>query len=152
MKNQALSYLFGILGVLIIVASLYFVISYLTFIGNVVIQFFSVNSTQKMSDCGIVMPPELIALRDQFPTTIIPALYLGLPVVLILIAGSMFLSGYYLGRHAVGMEFAAHRRRQEDIEAEVARRTGAQKKAGKPQEEEEEEEEEPAPKPKAAKK
>lgn len=133
MKNQALAYVFGLLGIVIIVASLFYVISYLSYIGNVIIQFFSVNSTAKMSDCGIVMPSELIAIRDQFPTTIIPALYLGLPIVLILIAGFMFLSGYYFGRHALGTEVTAHRKKQEEIEAEVARRTGqAPKKEEKP--------------------
>ncbi len=149
MKNKALAYLFVIIGAVIIVASLYFVISYLSFIGNVMIQFFSANSTAKMSDCGIVMPAELIAIRDQFPTTIIPALYLGLPIVLLLIAGSMFLGGYYWGRGASEAESLARKKRREEIDAEVARRTGqASEKAAKPPAEEaEEEEERPRPKP-----
>lgn len=148
MKNQALAYLFVILGAVIIVASLYFVISYLSFIGNVMIQFFSANSTAKMSDCGIVMPAELIAIRDQFPTTIIPALYLGLPIVLLLIAGSMFLGGYYWGRGTSEAESIARKKRREEIEAEVARRTGkAPKDEEKPGEAEEGEGERPRPKP-----
>ena len=149
MKNKVLSLVFGILGILLLIVSLYFAISYLSYIGKVLIDFFSANNVQTISDCGVVIPDEFTEIRNQIPSTILPAVYIGIPLSLILLSALMFFSGYFFGKHKVESELDAHIRREEEIEEEVKRRTGGKKekpkekekgKKGKKNEEEKEEE------------
>lgn len=153
MKNKILSLLFGIIGVILIIACLYFTISYLSYIGKVLIDFFSANNVQAISECGVFIPDEFTEIRNQIPSVILPAVYIGMPLSLLLLAGLMFFSGYFFGKHKVESELDAHIRREEEIEDEVEKRVGGKKekhektkakakgKKGKKEEETEEEEE-----------
>jgi hypothetical protein len=126
-KNKLVSLVFGAVGVIILIASLYYTISYLSYVGGVVIEFLSTNNVREITDCGVNVPYEFIEIRDQFPSTILPTLYLGLPVILILISVSMFVSGYFFGKHKLEMEIEGEISKQEEIEREVERRTGKKK-------------------------
>lgn len=79
------------------------------------------------------MPAAFTEIRDQFPTTILPVLYLGIPIVVVVISVLMFLSGYYFGRHMSEREAAAHREREEHIRREVERRIGGKPEAVQPE-------------------
>ena len=127
MKNKVLSLLFGIIGVILVIACLYFAISYLSYIGKVLIDFFSANNVQAISDCGVFIPDEFTEIRNQIPSTILPAVYIGMPLSLILLAVLMFFSGYFFGKHKVESDLDAHIRREEEIEDEVQKRTGSKK-------------------------
>jgi len=127
MKNKVLSLLFGIIGVILVIACLYFTISYLSYIGKVLIDFFSANNVQAISDCGVFIPDEFTEIRNQIPSTILPAVYIGMPLALILLAVLMFFSGYFFGKHKVESDLDAHIRREEEIESEVQKRTGGKK-------------------------
>lgn len=127
MKNKLISLAFGAIGIIIVVASLYYTITYLSYIGGVVIEFLSTNNVQEITGCGVVIPEEFMEIRDEFPSTLLPILYLGLPIVLILISVSMFLSGYFFGMHKVEMNIEEELSRQDEIEREVERRTGKKK-------------------------
>ncbi len=152
MKNKIFSLLFGILGVILIIACLYFTISYLSYIGKVLIDFFSANNVQAISNCGVFIPDEFTEIRNQIPSTILPAVYIGMPLSLILLSVLMFFSGYFFGKHKVESELDSHIKREEEIEEEVKKRVGGktpekkkgkEKKAkGKKEKEEKEEEEE----------
>ena len=153
MKNKIFSILLGVIGVILILACLYFTISYLSYIGKVLIDFFSANNVQAISDCGVFIPDEFTEIRNQIPSTILPAVYIGMPLSLILLSVLMFFSGYFFGKHKVEHDLDAHIRREEEIEEEVQKRVGGKKpekkkgkekkaKAKKGKEEEEEEEEE----------
>jgi hypothetical protein len=132
MKNKLLSMLFGVIGIVIIVASLYFTITYMSYVGSVVIEFLSTNNVREITDCGVIVPAEFVNMRDQFPTTILPMLYLGLPIVLILISAAMFASGYFFGKHTVERQVDEEISRQEEIEREVEKRTGKKAKKEEP--------------------
>ncbi|HNT61150.1 MAG TPA: hypothetical protein PKJ97_04200 [Candidatus Bilamarchaeaceae archaeon] len=131
MKNKALSILLGILGVAVIIGSVYYALTYFSYLGNLLISFFSANSAQDFSRCGIFVPEGFGELRDQIATTILPMVYLGVPLVLLLMSALMFGSGYYFGRHRSETESLMVKRREEDIKREVERRV-----ANKPVEEE----------------
>mgnify|MGYP006285311953 FL=1 len=127
MKNKLISMALAVIGIVVIVASLYVAISYLSYIGKVLIDFFSANNVQEMSACGVQIPEDFIEIRNQIPSTILPAVYLGIPVVLILISLLMFFSGYFFGKYKVGTEIDAHLRREEEIEEAVKKRTEGKK-------------------------
>ncbi|MBN2121993.1 hypothetical protein JW721_02965 [Candidatus Micrarchaeota archaeon] len=104
MKNKLLSAAFGTIGLFIVLATLYYTITYTSYIGGVVIEFLSTNNVQEITDCGVVVPSEFMDIRDQFPSTLLPIIYLGLPVILLLISVSLFLSGYFYGKHTNELE------------------------------------------------
>ena len=127
MKNKILSILLGIIGAILIITCLYFAISYLSYIGKVLIDFFSANNVQAISDCGVFIPEEFTEIRNQIPSTILPAVYIGMPLALILLAVLMFFSGYFFGKYKVESDLDAHIRREEEIEDEVQKRVGGKK-------------------------
>ena len=124
MKNKIISVALGLVGAVLVVSSLYFGISYLSYLGKVVIEFLSANDIQTLTSCGVVVPPAFTEMRDQFPTAILPMLYLGIPLLLIAISLVMFGSGYYYGKHNMETEAEVHKQREEHIQREVERRTG----------------------------
>jgi len=102
-------------------------VTYLGFIGKALIEFFSAGNIQSMNECGITTPQEFVDIRNQLPTTLLPAIYIGIPVSLILISALMFFSGYFFGKHTVEIELDAHIKREDEIEDEIKRRTGKKK-------------------------
>jgi hypothetical protein len=129
----------GIIGVVLLVGSIYFAISYVGAIMNTMIEFVATNSGA-ISRCGITMPDEIVQLKDQVATTILPALYLGIPLAVVVISAVMFAGGYYYGRGSIVDEMKRERKHEEEMEEEVERRMGRRKR--KPKEEPGEEEEE----------
>ncbi len=101
--------------------------TYLGFIGKALIEFFSAGNIQSMNECGITTPQEFVDIRNALPTTLLPAIYIGIPVSLILISALMFFSGYFFGKHTVIEDLDSHVRREEEIESEVQKRTGGKK-------------------------
>ncbi|MEO0250152.1 MAG: hypothetical protein ABIN58_11635, partial [candidate division WOR-3 bacterium] len=101
MKNKVLAIIFGIIGVVVVIACLYAGVTYLGFIGKALIEFFSPANISAMNGCGIATPQEFIDIRNQLPTTLLPAIYIGIPLALIIISTLMFLSGYFFGKHKV---------------------------------------------------
>lgn len=153
MKNKALALLLGVLGVVVLVGGVYYALTYFSYLGNLIIAFFSANSVQDLSSCGLYIPEGFNGLRDQIATTILPLLYLGVPLFLILVSVLMFCSGYYFGRHSTESQHKERVKREEEIKQEVAKRMGRKQMKATEEEEPEEEEEEPEEKkPKAVKK
>ncbi len=100
-KNKIVSYLFVLLGLLVIVGAAYVIISYVTDVFQAISDFVTTNDYSKLQKCGITPPPQFEKLRADLPTIILPSLYLGMPLLLIIISAIMFLAGYYYhkGRH-----------------------------------------------------
>ncbi|MDD2655790.1 MAG: hypothetical protein PHQ80_03940 [Candidatus ainarchaeum sp.] len=132
MKNKLLALLFGVFGVVVLVGGLYYALSYLGYIGNLLISFFSANSVDSITTCGLFVPQGFNEIRDQIATSILPMLYLGLPITLLAISVLMFLSGFFYGKHTMETAAETHKQREEHIQREVERRVG-----GRPAEEEE---------------
>lgn len=132
MKNKIFAIVLGLLGAILVIASLYFAISYFSYLGKVIIEFFSANNMDSLASCGIVVPSAFTEIRDQFATTLIPMLYLGIPLFLVAVSLIMFGSGYFYGKHSMEMQAEAHRLREEHIQREVERRTGGKPPVAQP--------------------
>ncbi len=129
----------GIIGMVLLVGSIYFAITYVGAIMNAMIDFVATNGGA-ISRCGITIPDEIVQLKDQVATTILPAIYLGIPLAVVVISAVMFAGGYYYGRGSIVDEMKRERRHEEEVEEEVERRVSKRKR--KPKEEPEVEEEE----------
>lgn len=140
-KNKLISLFLGIIGALLVIGGLYVAIFYLNYFGQGLIEFVSVNNVESISKCGIVVPDMFLQLRDQFATTILPVLYLGVPIAIILISAIWFLSGYYFGKSRIEEDLEGREKRKKEIEEEVQKRVGKGKMKKEPEEEYEEEEE-----------
>ncbi len=142
-KNKFVSLVLAVIGALLVIGGLYFLASYLSYFGQGLIDFVSVNNVETISRCGIVVPDMFLQLRDQFATVIVPLLYLGIPVAVILISVIWFLSGYYFGKSRIQEDLDYESRRKKEIEEEVQKRVGGKKSKPVEEEYEEVEEEEP---------
>jgi hypothetical protein len=96
-KHNVVSGILVLIVILMIVVSTYTVLNYTTGVLNAAVAFASSDQAGKLTSCGITPPPELFKLQADVPTLILPAVYLGLPGLTILIAILMFIAGYYYG-------------------------------------------------------
>ena len=124
MRNKLASITLGVVGAVLVIGSLYFGITYVSYLGKAMIDFLAANDLQTLNSCGIVVPPAFIQMSEEFPS-ILPVLYLGIPVLLAVISLVMFGSGYYYGKHNMGMDEESKKEREEHIQREVEKRTGA---------------------------
>ena len=145
--SKLMGIVLGLLGVVLLVGGIYYAITYVGAIMNVMIDFFAQNGGA-IANCGIGVPDELAQLKDQVATVILPGVYLGIPVAVILTSVIMFAGGYFYGKGALQDKLHGEKRHAEQMEQEVERRvverkTKTSKKAApEPEEEEEVEEEE----------
>lgn len=124
MKNKIIAIVLGLVGAALVVSSLYFGITYVSYLGKAMIDFLAANDLQTLNSCGIVVPPAFIQMSEEFPS-ILPVLYLGIPLLVVVISLIMFGSGYYYGKDKMEREANAHKEKEEHIQREVERRTGA---------------------------
>jgi hypothetical protein len=96
-KHNVVSGILVLVVILIIVVSTYTVLSYATGVLNAAVAFASSDQAGKLKACGITPPPELFKLEADVPTLVLPAIYVGLPGLAIIIAILMFIAGYYYG-------------------------------------------------------
>ena len=87
----------GLVGVVLLVGGIYLAMTYVGAIMNGMIEFFTTNSGA-IANCGISVPDELAQLKDQVATVILPGVYLGIPVAVLLISLIMFAGGYFFGK------------------------------------------------------
>jgi hypothetical protein len=97
-KSKLTGLLFVVLGVLVILGASYVIISYLSDILTAIVDFVTTNDLTKIQQCGINVPPQFQKLRAELTTIILPSLYIGLPVMLIILSFLMFLGGFYYHR------------------------------------------------------
>ena len=94
-KSKIASFAFILLTLALIVGSAFVIISYSTAILGALMDFATANNFVKMQQCGMIMPSAFNQIREDIPTLILPALYLGIPLLLIAISILMFLAGVY---------------------------------------------------------
>lgn len=128
----------GIVGVALLAGGIYVAMSYIGAIINATIDFVTTNSVA-ISRCGITVPNEIMQLKNQLATTILPAIYLGIPLAVVVISAVMFAGGYFYGKGSFEEQVETERKRKEEVEAEVQRRIGKMKQLPKKESEEEEE-------------
>ena len=96
-KHNTVSMILVLAVILMIAASAFLVISYATGVLSAAVAFASSDQIGKMQACGIAAPAELIKLRNDASTLLLPAIYVGLPGLMVIIAMLMFIAGYYYG-------------------------------------------------------
>ncbi|MBN2478322.1 hypothetical protein JXB01_03470 [Candidatus Micrarchaeota archaeon] len=143
MKNKILSIFLALFAVLLVVGSVYLFISYISELGEGFITFFSSSNMQKMSSaqCGLEIPPEFESIRSNLAGVILPAIYLGLPLLLVAISLLMFGSGYYYGKHKTIEKYHLEKKVKEEVRTKVNEKMKSEKEKKKPKNPEEKPEE-----------
>ncbi|HID72666.1 TPA: hypothetical protein EYP38_01880 [Candidatus Micrarchaeota archaeon] len=103
-----------LLGLVLVVGSAYGVITYSSDVLNSLLDFVTTNDFAKLASCGVNIPDRMLDLKGEVTTIMLPALYLGLPLVLILLSLLMFFGGYYYHR-GKQMELIEKRRMERDV-------------------------------------
>lgn len=131
-KYKLISYLFILLGVLVIVSSAYIIISYASDIINAIVNFVTTNDYSKLQQCGVTPPPQFNKLKNEFATVILPVLYIGFPVLLIVISALMFLAGFYYYRGKLEDETRKHEELEREMVHKIVKKMEAEKTASTP--------------------
>jgi len=117
-KNKILSGLFVLLGLIVMVGSVFILVSYATDILNAIVDFITTNDLKKLSQCGAALPAQFSKIKTDFTTLILPSLYYGVPILLIFVSILMFLAGYYYHKGRAEDEI----RKREEIERDMIRK------------------------------
>jgi uncharacterized protein YneF (UPF0154 family) len=117
-KSKMVGFLFVLLGVLVIVGSAYVIISYASGMFGAIVDFVTTNDFTKLQQCGVSPPAQFNKLKNDLTTVVLPSLYIGLPLLLIILSFLMFLGGFYYhkGRHEEEL------RKVEEMEREMVHR------------------------------
>lgn len=83
--------------ILMIGISTFLVVNYSTGILTAAVAFASTDQIAKMQACGITAPSELFKLQADVPSLLLPAIYVGFPGLMVIIAMLMFIAGFYFG-------------------------------------------------------
>lgn len=121
-KYKVVSYLFVLLGAVIILGAAYLIISYSSDILNAIVDFVSTNGFAKLQDCGVAPPPQFSKIKADLTTVILPFLYVGVPMLLIVISGLMFLGGFYYHRGKFEDEARSHEELERQMVHKLVRR------------------------------
>lgn len=127
-KSKMVGFLFVLLGVLVIVGSAYVLISYASEMFGAIVDFVTTNDFTKLQQCGVSPPAQFNKLKNDLTTVVLPSLYIGLPLLLIILSFLMFLGGFYYhkGRHEEEL------RKVEEMEREMVHRVVKKMQRGKP--------------------
>ena len=101
-KHNTVSGILVFVVLLMIAASTFAAVYYSTGILAAAVAFISNDQITKFQACGIAAPPELYKLRADIPGIVLPAIYVGLPGLMIIIAILMFIAGYYFSNEKEG--------------------------------------------------
>jgi hypothetical protein len=117
-KSKMVGFLFVLLGALVIVGSAYVIIAYASTMFGAIVDFVTTNDFTKLQQCGVTPPAQFNKLKNELTTVVLPSLYIGLPLLLIILSFLMFLAGFYYhkGRHEEELK------RVEEMEREMVHR------------------------------
>lgn len=101
-KHNTISGILVFVVILLIASSTVMALYYATGILTAVVAFVSNDQITKFQACGITAPPELYKFRADIPGILFPAIYAGLPGLMIVIAILMFIAGYYYSNEKEG--------------------------------------------------
>ena len=96
-RHNTVSGILVLIVVLMIAATAFMVISYANGVISAALAFASTDQIAKMQACGIAAPAELSKLRADLPNVLLPAIYVGFPVLMIMLSILMFFAGYFHG-------------------------------------------------------
>jgi hypothetical protein len=160
-KNTIVSALFILLAIIIATGSIYLVLSYATDMLNAIVTFVSTNDLSKLDKCGINTPAQFGKLKADLATLILPAIYMGMPLILVVVGALTFLAGFYYHKARHEDEYKKAQLAEREMVHKLVKKIEVEKAPAEPEEPEEvapaqepvdEEPEQEAPAPKAAKK
>jgi len=96
-KHNVVSGILVLVVFLMIAISTFLVVNYVTGVLTAAVAFASTDQMAKLVACGVTPPAELFKLQADIPTLLLPAIYVGFPGLMAIIAVLMFVSGYYFG-------------------------------------------------------
>ncbi len=96
-KHNTAAGILVLIVILMIAISTFMVVTYSTGILTAAVAFASTDQIAKLQACGVTPPDELFKLRADVPGLLLPAIYVGLPSLMIIISMLMFIAGYYYG-------------------------------------------------------
>ncbi len=138
-RTKFIGIVLGILGVVLLGGGIYMAISYVGSTLNAMVEFVAENGGT-ISQCGVRVPDEVVQMKDQIATTILPGVYLGVPLAVIIISLIMFAGGYFYGRGSYQDQLESKKKREDEVEREVERRiVGKKTRKEEPDEDDEEE-------------
>ncbi|MFN7991704.1 MAG: hypothetical protein U0R44_06110 [Candidatus Micrarchaeia archaeon] len=108
MKNKIASVLFILLAIIVMGGAWYLVYSYASGLIGAVVEFITSNDYTKLQQCGVTPPTEFNRIKADFAGVILPAMYVGIPVMLILVSYLMFMAGIFY--HKAKLEDDAKKR------------------------------------------
>lgn len=94
-RQKLMAMVLVIISMLLVVGSAYLVISYTSGVLNALLDFVTTNDFARLTQCGVNIPQKLLDLKGELTGVMLPALYLGIPLVLIALSILMFFGGYY---------------------------------------------------------
>jgi len=94
-KHNTVSGVLVLVVIFMIAISSYLVISYATGILTAAVAFASTDQVAKLQSCGLTVPAQLFKLRDDIPSLLLPAIYVGFPGLMVVLSILMFIAGYY---------------------------------------------------------
>ena len=101
-KHNTVSGILVFVVILMITISTIAVVTYATGVLTAAAAFASSDQIAKMQACGIAAPAELYRLQADVSGLLLPAIYAGLPGLMIIIAILMFIAGHYYGNDKEG--------------------------------------------------
>ena len=96
-KHDTVSGILVLVVIMMIATSTYMVVTYATDILTAAAAFVNSDQMTKLNACNIAPPVELIKLQADVPTLLLPAIYVGLPSLMVIIGILMFIAGFYYG-------------------------------------------------------
>jgi len=94
-NSKLASGLLILLAVVIIAGTAYFISSYATNAVGAAAGFITSSDFTALQACGVTPPAEFAQMGSDLTTWVLPFLYIGLPMLFLVIAAIMFAAGYY---------------------------------------------------------
>jgi uncharacterized protein YneF (UPF0154 family) len=123
-KYKLVSYLFVLLGVIVIVGTAYLIISYSSDILGSIVNFVTTNDFTKLQQCGVNSPPQFSKIKTDLTTVILPFMYVGIPLLLITVAALMFMGGVYYHKGKFEDETKKHEEMERQMVHKIVRKMG----------------------------
>ena len=101
-KHNILSGSLVLVVILMIALSTFMVVTYTTGVLTAAVAFASTDQIAKLQACGVAVPDELFKLKADIPGLLLPAIYVGFPSLMVILAILMFIAGFYFGNGKEG--------------------------------------------------
>ncbi len=150
-NSKIVSGLLIVLALIVVIGASYLVISYATDILSAIVNFVTTNDFTKLRQSGVNVPEQFNKVKTDLTTVILPFLYIGMPLLLILIGVIMFFAGMHYNQGKLQEEVEKRETMEKEMMDRLAKKmNNAASQSLRPQpkkDESEEEEERPRPMP-----